>query len=177
VKEKKYGHPGLVICVKQDPPRIVQDGGQALNFFNILTRTLEVYHHVHTAPIVAAWFRINLEVRDQRKRVHKFTEWLHRQQISPNVVDLVTSQATTEFVNLGGATPRLSAPLLEIEPSTSLGDPLDFDPVRVRGNIEHGYIDTLRVLRDSNQMTDTRPPLNDREHRHLMDQPVFAEVR
>jgi imidazolonepropionase-like amidohydrolase len=70
---------------------------------------------------VAAWFRINLEVSDQRKRVHEFTQWLRQQQIPPAVVDLVTSRATTEFVNLGGATPRLSAPLLEIEPSTSLG--------------------------------------------------------
>jgi hypothetical protein len=25
-------------------------------------------------------------------------------------------------------------------------------------------------------MTDARPPLGDREHRHLMDQPVFAET-
>ena len=62
VTEKRYGHVGLVICVKQDPPRVVQDNRQPLNFFNILTRTLEIYHHVHTAPIVAAWFRINLEV-------------------------------------------------------------------------------------------------------------------
>ena len=126
----------------------MQDSRQPLNFFNILTRTLEVYHHVHTAPIVAAWFRINLEVSDQRKRVHEFTRWLRQQQMSPTVVDLVASRATTEFVNLGGATPRLSAPLLEIEPSTSLGDPLDFDPESARRNIEHGYVDTLRVLRD-----------------------------
>ena len=53
---------------------------------------------------------------------------------------------------------------------------LDFDPETARRNIEHGYVDTLRVLRDSNQMTDTRPSLGDREHRHLMDQPVFAEA-
>jgi predicted acylesterase/phospholipase RssA len=173
VTEKRYGEVGLVICVKQDPPRVVQNSRRPLNFFNILTRTLEVYHHVHTAPIVAAWFRINLEVRDQRKRVEEFTQWLRQQQIPPKIVDLVTSQATTEFVNLGGGTPRLSAPLLEIEPSTSLGDPLDFDPESARRNIEHGYVDALRVLRDSNQMTDARPPLGDREFRHLMDQPVF----
>src|SRR5207237_10425025 len=34
----------------------------------------------------------------------------------------------------------------------------------------------LRVLRDSNQMTDARPPLGGKEHRHLMDQPVFPET-
>ena len=125
---------------------------------------------------MAAWFRINLEVSDQRKRVHEFTQWLRRQQMAPTVVDLVTSRATTEFVNLGGATPRLSAPLLEIEPSTSIGDPLDFDPESARRNIERGYVDTLRVLRESNQMTSARPPLGDREQRHLMDQPVFAKA-
>ena len=176
VKEKNLGHVGLVVCVKQDPPRVLRDNRQPLHFFNILTRTLEVYHHVHTAPIVAAWFRINLEVRDQRKRVHQFTEWLRQQEIPPTVVDLVTSRATTEFVNLGGATPRMSAPLLEIEPSTSLGDPLEFEPERARQNIEHGYIDTLRVLRDSNQMTDIRPPLTDKEYRLLLDLPVFADL-
>ena len=42
-----------------------------MSFFGILNRTLEVYHHVHTAPIIAAWSRINLEVADQRKRVHE----------------------------------------------------------------------------------------------------------
>ena len=176
VTEKRYGQVGLVICVKQDPPRVVQDNRQPLNVFNILTRTLEVYHHVHTAPIVAAWFRINREVSDQRKRVHEFTQWMRQQQVPQTVVDLVTSRATTEFVNLGGATPRLGAPLLEIEPSTSLGDPLDFDPESARRNIEHGYVDTLRVLQNSNQMTNARPPLGGREHRHLMDQPVFAET-
>jgi hypothetical protein len=138
LKEKKLGQTGLVVCVKQDPPRILRDSRQPLNFFNILTRTLEVYHHVHTAPIVAAWFRINLEVRDQRNRVHQFAEWLRQQEISPSVIDLVTSRATTDFVNLGGATPRISTPLLEIEPSTSLGDPLEFDPERARQNVEHG---------------------------------------
>ena len=176
VKEKNLGHVGLVVCVKQDPPRVLHDTRQPLHFFNILSRTLEVYHHVHTAPIVAAWFRINLEVRDQRKRVHQFTEWLRQQEIPPKVVDLVTSRATAEFVNLGGATPRMSAPLLEIEPSTPLGDPLEFDPERARQNIEHGYIDTLRVLRNSNQMTDIRPPLTDKEYRLLVDLPVFAET-
>jgi hypothetical protein len=108
--------------------------------------------------------------------VRQFTEWLRQQEIPPNVFDLVVSRATTDLVNLGGATPRMSAPLLEIEPSTSLGDPLEFDPERSRQNIEHGYIDTLRVLRDSSQMTDSRPPLSDREYRHLMDQPILAEV-
>jgi predicted acylesterase/phospholipase RssA len=175
VQEKNLGQVGLVVCVKQDPPRLLHDTRQPMHFFNILTRTLEVYHHVHTAPIVAAWFRINLEVRDQRKRVHQFTEWLRQQDIPPRIVDLITSRATTELVNLGGATPRMSAPLLEIEPSTSLGDPLEFDPEHARQNIEHGYIDTLRVLRDSSQMTDIRPPLTDKEYRVLVDLPVFAE--
>ena len=84
VNEKKFGRVGLVICVKQDPPRILRESRQPLNFLNILTRTLEVYHHVHTAPIVAAWFRINLEVRDQRMRVHEFTQWLARARNSPS---------------------------------------------------------------------------------------------
>jgi predicted acylesterase/phospholipase RssA len=176
VTEKQFGRIGFVICVKQDPPRVLRDDRQPLNFFNILTRTLEVYHHVHTAPIVAAWSRINAEVRDQRRRVDEFTQWLREQQIPPKVVDLVATRVTTDFVNLGGATPRLSTPMLEIEPSTSLGDPLEFDPRRARENIEHGYMDTLRVLRESSQMSDIRPPLRDREYWQLANQPVVAEA-
>jgi len=176
VTEMQFGRIGFVICVKQDPPRVLRDGRQPMDFFNILTRTLEVYHHVHTAPIVAAWSRINSEVRDQRRRVHEFTQWLRRQQIPSNIIDLVTSRATIDFVNLGGATPRVSAPMLEIEPSTSLGDPLEFDPERARENIEHGYMDTLRVLRESNQMSDIRPPLKDREYWQLVNQPIVGET-
>jgi len=176
VTEKQLGRMGFVICVKQDPPRVLREGRQPLNPFNILTRTLEVYHHVHTAPIVAAWSRINTEVRDQRRRVREFTQWLGEQQIPSEIVDLVTSRATTDFVNLGGATPRVSAPMLEIEPSTSLGDPLDFDPQRARENIEHGYMDTLRVLKESSQMSDARPPLKDREYWQLVNRPVAAEA-
>jgi hypothetical protein len=66
--------------------------------------------------------------------------------------------------------------MLEVEPSTSLGDPLEFDPERARENIEHGYMDTLRVLRESNQMSDIRPPLKDREYWQLVNQPIVAEA-
>jgi predicted acylesterase/phospholipase RssA len=176
VTEMHFGRIGFVICVKQDPPRVLRDGRQPLNLFNTLIRTLEVYHHVHTAPIVAAWSRINSEVREQRRRVYEFTRWLKGQQIPPKVADLVISRVTTDFVNLGGATSRVSAPMLEIEPSTSLGDPLEFDPRRARENIEHGYMDTLRVLRESSQMSDSRPPLKDREYWQLANQPVVAEA-
>jgi predicted acylesterase/phospholipase RssA len=175
VKEKRCGSVGLVICVKQDPPRMLQDGRQPMTLFNLLTRTMEVYHHVHTTPIVAAWSRINLEVLDQRKRVDEFARWLRGLELPHDVAERIVGHATTAFVNLGGAAPRLSAPLLEIEPSTSLGDPLDFDPERARRHIEHGYVDTLRVLRDSKQLTDSRPALTDREHQYLMGQSVFDE--
>ena len=176
VTEMQFGRIGFVICVKQDPPRILRDDRKPLNFLQILTRTLEVYHHVHTAPIVAAWSRINSEVREQRRRVSEFTRWLGQQQIPPRVIDVVTSRAITDFVNLGGATARVSAPMLEIEPSTPLGDPLEFDPQRARKNIEHGYMDTLRVLRESSQLSDIRPPLKDREYGQLVNQAVLAEA-
>ena len=176
VQERQFGRVGLIICVKQDPPRVIQDDSQPMSFFGILNRTLEVYHHVHTAPIIAAWSRINLEVADQRKRVHEFTQWIRQQNLPQDVAEMVVERAAMQFGSLGGAAPRLSAPLLEIEPSTALGDPLDFDKAKAHRNIEHGYIDTLRVLRDSKQLADSRPPLNDREHQHLMGQPIFTEA-
>jgi hypothetical protein len=174
VQERQFGRVGLIICVKQDPPRVIQDDSQPMSFFGILNRTLEVYHHVHTAPIVAAWFRINLEVAEQRKRVYEFTQWLRQQKLPQDLANAVVERVTMQFGNLGGAAPRLSAPLLEIEPSTPLGDPLDFDQAQACRNIEHGYIDTLRVLRDSKQLAESRPPLNDREHQYLMGLPIFT---
>jgi hypothetical protein len=167
---------GLIICVKQDPPRILQDDSKPMSLFGILNRTLEVYHHLHTAPIIAAWFRINSEVAEQRKRVHEFTQWIRQQNLPSHVADVVVDQAATQFGSLGGAAPRLNAPLLEIEPSTSLGDPLHFNEGQARQNIEHGYIDTLRALRGSRQLAEGRPALDDREHQHLMGRPIFAEA-
>jgi predicted acylesterase/phospholipase RssA len=176
VQECQFGRLGLIICVKQDPPRVIQDDSEPMSLFGVLSRTLEVYHHVHTAPTIAAWFRINREVADQRKRVHEFTQWLRQQDLPQDFANVVVERAAMQFGSLGGGAPRLSAPLLEIEPSTPLGDPLDFNEAQARRNIEHGYIDTLRVLRDSKQLADSRPSLNDREHQYLMGQPIFTQA-
>src|SRR5262245_24717632 len=89
---------------------------------------------------------------NQRKRVHEFSRWLSQQNLPQDVTDMVAECVAVQFGSLGGAAPRLNAPLLEIEPSTPLGDPLDFEKAQARRNIEHGYIDTLRVLRDSKQL-------------------------
>ena len=55
---------------------------------------------MHTAPIIAAWSRINLEVADQRKRVHEFTQWIRQQNLPQDVAEMVVERAAMQFGSL-----------------------------------------------------------------------------
>lgn len=133
-------------CVKQDRPRIITDRNERLDFSGILKRTLDVYHYVHTDPIVSAWNRINREVADQARKVSEMIEWLNTCQLDPILRTEIGQRIEGEFRKTGGRIPRLDVPLLVIEPSIDLGDTLEFDPARARNEIAHGYSDALNLL-------------------------------
>jgi len=158
--------PGVVYCVKQDPPRAFQDTSK-LNASEILKRTLEIYHYIHTEPIVHAWSRINEEVRDHETRMNRFSKWLAKQPISPKLQATIDKRFREELGKLGGATARHQLELIEIEPSDALGDTLDFDRKRIRKTIERGYLDTLNVLKIKG--------MDSSLHQKLVNQPLFGK--
>jgi predicted acylesterase/phospholipase RssA len=174
LEESGRGSSGVVFCVKQDPPRTLQEQSQRLGFSDILMRTLDVYHRVHTDAIVAAWFRINDEVEQQRDRVATFTAWLKQQSFDAAVCAAIEEQVSKQFLNLGGVAKRLEVPLVEIEPTSDLGDTLDFNPVDARDRILRGYNDALKVLLESHKIEGAMR-LDEVEYKELLNRPIFSQ--
>ncbi|HEV7425175.1 MAG TPA: hypothetical protein VGQ46_02325 [Thermoanaerobaculia bacterium] len=157
-----------MFCVKQDPPRNIKDKEATLPATDVLKRTLEIYHHVHTEPIVRAWARINDEVRDYTQRVNAFLQWLSTQGISPSVQSSIEQQLQQQLGTLGLATARQDlGELIEVEPSTELSDTLDFDPARIRITIQRGYLDMLSVFKNRGRLTPA-------EYQKLVDVKLFG---
>lgn len=168
IAHKRLGQAGDVFCIKQDPPRNIKNKEATLPATDVLKRTLEIYHHVHTGPIVRAWSRINDEVRDYEQRLAAFLQWLSTQSISASVQASIAQQLQQQLGTLGRATARQDlGELIEVEPSMELGDTLDFDPAQIRKTIEWGYLDMLGVFRNRGRLTPA-------EYQTLVDVKLFG---
>ena len=173
------GSARVVYCVKQDKPRIVEDGPDPLKFAGILKRTLDVYHYVHTDPIVSAWNRINREVAEQAQKVAELNKWLGTLGIPADTLDDIRQRVAVEFRTSGGRLARLDVPMLIVEPSAELGDTLEFDPARAKHEISLGYADALKVLRNH---VDPRAPelgtaIDEVEFNVLVNKPIFETTQ
>jgi predicted acylesterase/phospholipase RssA len=158
----------VVYCISQDPPRIIQPK-QRLKFLDILQRTQEVYHHVHTKPIIKGWHRINQEVEKQQQRVALFRSWLGNLTLEPEVKEEVGAKVEREFLNLGGEeAPRLAAELIEFEPQANLGNAMDFNRTAAERAITLGYTETLSALRHGGK-------LDQSEYEALLNQPIWED--
>jgi predicted acylesterase/phospholipase RssA len=175
--EVGLGTAGTVYCVMQDPPRIVDEKTSGLGFTDILERALGVYHYVHTRPIILAWKRINHEVRDQAEAIRTMVTWLDGLPLDAPVRDQISERIESTFGAPGGATRRVDVPLLMIEPSVALGDTLQFDPERARGEILHGYTDVLKALRDRGEQAQSpsAPALDEVEYQSLLGRNLFPK--
>lgn len=135
VNRIKKGIPGEVFCVKLIPPRQRQDGPLKEGVFDITRRTVDVFHHIHTQPIINAWYRISDEVKGRKTKVQEIESWLGSRAWNPEVVDAVSAQVKRHFgddqtaLQQPGqpATARIDPPLHIIEPTQELGDTLDFE--------------------------------------------------
>lgn len=177
LEELGQGNAGMVYCVMQDAPRIVDETTSGLGFTDILERALGVYHYVHTRPIILGWKRINHEVRDQTAAIRDMKAWLEQLPLEADVRNQISERVDTAFGAPGGTTKRVDVPLLMIEPSIGLGDTLQFDPERARREILHGYTDVLKALRDRGEQAHsaTAPALDEAEYQVLMGRQVFRK--
>lgn len=177
LKDTGSGAPGIVYCIMQDPPRIVDEASRPSGFTGILERALAVYHYVHTHPIVLGWKRINHEVREQAEALRSLKAWLLELPLDPQLREDISKRVESIFEAAGGATPRLNVPLLMIEPSIVLGDTLQFDPRRARQEILHGYTDALKALRDRGEQahSPTAPALDEVEYQSLLARNLFPK--
>jgi hypothetical protein len=156
------------------PPRVYHDRQDPVGVLDIVSRTLEVYNQVHTKPIVDAWGRINFEVENQLRKVAGVIEWLASEDLPPATRDKVAAQITHVFARVGGRTARLSTPLIEIRPTTHLGETLDFSRERAEQDIAHGYSDALQVLRNTADLANPPSTLLDQaEYSSLLSRPIW----
>ncbi len=108
-------------------------------------RAIDVFHHVHTNPIVNAWYRISKEAEANELRLRELSDWLVQQGIASELVNKIDAKVRDLFDTNPGATKRQSFPLHMIEPTEILADTLDFDS-KIGSMISNGYTSALKYL-------------------------------
>jgi hypothetical protein len=159
--QAKLGTIGEVFCVTQDTARALIDAQAATGPVDIANRAWNVYHTVHTRPIVDLWRKINNDVNKQNERLAEVSEAISKMQLGEarvkEIQDLVNSKLAPKQQNLS---------ITFIEPSTSLGDTLDFTPKEIRTSIERGYTDFVKTMYDAAR-------LSEQERATLNGRPIF----
>lgn len=156
--QAQLGIIGEVFCVTQDPARnlieeaVVGVGGMA-------RRTWDVYYTVHTGPIVDAWSRINGDVRKQIQKVQEVKDAIATMGLAANV-----QQQIQQLLDSKLQPKQQDLSITFIQPSTALGDTLDFSEQKIKENIKRGYADFVNSI----QARLTVPEKND-----LMGRPIF----
>lgn len=147
LEDERAGIAGDTYCIKLSPSRIAVDE-LGSDFLSILTRTYDVYDFIHMNTIVASWHRINREVYRWQENTKKFTDWLNSQVADETLRQKIAAAADV-------FKPRQhQLPMLEIEPSASLGGTLDFSAEQIRTNIKMGHDDALNALAKSGRISE-----------------------
>jgi predicted acylesterase/phospholipase RssA len=147
--QTKLGVPGEVFCVTQDPARtligIRADAGPTA----IVRRTWDVYHTVHTRPIVDTWRKINRDVNKQLEKLNEVKDAISKMTAGDTVL-----QEIQELIDRELQPKQQNLSITFIEPSTELGETLDFRPDEIKKNIERGYTDFVKTMYDAGRLTD-----------------------
>ncbi|MDQ3816232.1 MAG: patatin-like phospholipase family protein [Acidobacteriota bacterium] len=152
------GDIGEVFCIKQDPPEIIESQ-PSFGLLDIVKRTTEISQYIHIQPIIEGFSRINYETQQYKARLDGLIEWINSKSYDAIVADEITKEVKDRMGTLGGATARINVPFTIIDPSTFLGDTLDFSPTSMRENIKHGFHDMLKALGNR---------IDDAEHKILL---------
>lgn len=147
--QTKLGVPGEVFCVTQDPARALIGIRAAAGPTAIVRRTWNVYHTVHTRPIVDTWRKINSDVNKQLEKLSEVKEAISRMVAGatalPEILELIDRKLQPKQQDLS---------ITFIEPSTELGETLDFRVEEIKKNIERGYTDFVKTMYDARRLTD-----------------------
>jgi hypothetical protein len=147
--QAKLGVVGEVFCVTQDPARTLIDAPGADGPIDVVSRAWNVYHTVHTRPIVDLWRKINSDVNKQVQKLNEVKEAISQMQLDAGAVvqihKLMDSKLLPKQQNLS---------ITFIEPSTPLGDTLDFTPSEIKNNVERGYMDFVKTMYDGSRLSE-----------------------
>jgi len=147
LKDEGKGIPGDTYCIKLSPSRIAVDE-LGKHFLPILGRGYDVYDFIHMNTIVHSWHRINREVNRWSEKFQDF-----KMRIESEITDPATRVKVATAADI--FRPRQhQLPMLEIEPSASLGGTLDFSAERIRTNIKMGHDDALNALAKSGKISE-----------------------
>ena len=147
LEDMNLGTAGDTYCIELSPSRIAVDE-LGRDFLSILSRAYDVYDFIHMNTIVATWHRINREVERWHEKNDQFSDWLNKEIADP-ALRAAVAKAALLFK------PRQhKLPILEIEPSASLGGTLDFSKERIRANIKMGHDDALNALAKSGRISE-----------------------
>jgi len=159
--QAELGVAGEVFCVTQDPARSLIGTNPNMGCGDIVRRSWDVYHTVHTRPIVDAWRRINGDVRKQVQKLKEVKEAISKMSLGASI-----EQQIQQLIDDKLQPKQQDLSITFIEPSTALGDTLDFSAKRIKESIERGYVDFVKTMRDGNRLTD-------QEKTALEQRPIF----
>jgi predicted acylesterase/phospholipase RssA len=147
--QTKLGVPGEVFCVTQDTARSLIGIRAAAGPTAIVRRTWDVYHTVHTRPIIDTWCKINSDVNKQLEKLSEVKE-----AISKMTAEAPVLQEIQQLIDRKLQPKQQNLSITFIEPSTELGETLDFRTEEIKKNIERGYTDFVKTMCDARRLTD-----------------------
>jgi hypothetical protein len=145
----------------QPSARTLIDTRAATGPIDIANRAWNVYYTVHTRPIVDLWRKINNDVTKQNEKLAEVNEAISQMQLDEGTVKEIRN-----LVNRRLAPKQQKLSITFIEPSTALGDTLDFTTQEIRTNIERGYTDFVKTMYDAGR-------LSEQERAVLNGRPIF----
>jgi hypothetical protein len=141
------GVPGEVFCVTQDTACTL-DADPKEGCGDIIRRSWDVYYTVHTRPIVDAWNRINDDVTKQVQKLKEVKEAIAGMPLAADV-----QQQIVKLIDDNLQPKQQDFPITFIQPTTALGDTLDFSAEKIKERIRRGYFDFLKTMYGRGRLT------------------------
>ena len=150
------GNCNLVICNLLDSERFVLAENYELDLGGIVHRTFDIFQHIITGEKLIAWHQINKTVDKYDKFRSDLTDIIKNDETIPDKSKENLLDKLNEFQLTTSKTPRQIIDIIDIRPSQDLyiANTLDFNPSDAEARINDGYIDTLRVFRAKEIISD-----------------------
>jgi|LakMenEpi03Aug12_release.lakeMendotaPanAssembly.Ray.scaffolds.fasta_scaffold254110_3 predicted acylesterase/phospholipase RssA len=139
---------GNVYCVIQNTPETLIARKHKFNTHDQLARAYDLLHFAQMLPVIDAWEQINANIKRNESRVAVFLQALDEADLDDGMRNQLKSLFLEQFQFIKSSTKQLKMELLKIQPGTPLSDLLDFTPSAVHSMFDHGFRDTVQMLRD-----------------------------
>jgi len=148
VSSARLGKPGDTYCIRQDNPRRRIEVLRPPDSSDVIKRTLDIFEYSITDKLLHDWMDINSNLERLPTSMAQFEKYLGDEGVDSGVLQ----KAKELFGRRGRYVDQLELPINPVEPSTDLGDTLDFQVDHTKELIRHGINDMAKRLESAGKV-------------------------